>query len=118
MSASIIILVVTFSIFLFLGVPISVTIALSSFFVMAINLPFSMSMLTSSQALLGSLNSFPLLAIPLFIFSGAVMNTGGLALRLIDFSKLFTSKLPNSLWHINVIANMFFGALSGSSAAW
>ena len=117
MSASIIILVVTFSIFLFLGVPISVTIALSSFFVMAINLPFSMSMLTSSQALLGSLNSFPLLAIPLFIFSGAVMNTGGLALRLIDFSKLFTSKLPNSLWHINVIANMFFGALSGSSAA-
>lgn len=117
MTSSIIILVITFAIFLFLGVPISVTIALSSLFVMLLHLPFDMSLLTASQSLLNSLNSFPLLAIPLFILSGSIMNTGGLALRLIDFAKLITGKLPSPLWHINVLTNMFFGALSGSAVA-
>lgn len=117
MTLSIIALVVTFAIFLFLGVPISVTIALSSVFVMLLHLPFDMSVLTASQSLINSLNSFPLLAIPLFILSGAIMNTGGLALRLINFAKLITGKLPSPLWHINVLANMFFGALSGSAVA-
>ena len=117
MTSSIIILVLTFAIFLFLGVPISVTIALSSLFVMLFHLPFDMSVLTASQQILNSLNSFPLLAIPLFILSGAIMNTGGLALRLINFAKLFTGKLPSPLWHINVLTNMFFGALSGSAVA-
>lgn len=117
MTSSIIILVITFAIFLFLGVPISVTIALSSLFVMLLHLPFDMSLLTASQSLLNSLNSFPLLAIPLFILSGSIMNTGGLALRLINFAKLITGKLPSPLWHINVLTNMFFGALSGSAVA-
>lgn len=117
MTLSIVALVVTFAIFLFLGVPISVTIALSSVFVMLLHLPFDMSVLTASQSLINSLNSFPLLAIPLFILSGAIMNTGGLALRLINFAKLITGKLPSPLWHINVLANMFFGALSGSAVA-
>ena len=117
MTSSIIILVLTFAIFLFLGIPISITIALSSLIVMFLHLPFDMSVLTASQSLLNSLNSFPLLAIPLFILSGSIMNTGGLALRLINFAKLITGNLPSPLWHINVLANMFFGALSGSAAA-
>ena len=115
MSLSVIVLILVFAIFLFLGVPISVTIALSSLIVMFLHLPFDMSVLTASQSLLNSLNSFPLLAIPLFILSGSIMNTGGLALRLINFAKLITGKLPSPLWHINVLANMFFGALSGSA---
>ncbi|WP_300370830.1 TRAP transporter large permease [Brachyspira sp.] len=117
MIISIIILIITFAVFLLLGLPISITIALSSFLVMIMHLPLDMSMLTSVQAMINSLNSFPLLAIPLFILSGSIMNTGGLAIRLINFSKLFTGKLPNPLWHINVIANMFFGALSGAAVA-
>lgn len=117
MSLPIIVLIVTFAILLFLGVPISVTIALSSLFVMFFLLPFDMAVLTASQSILNSLNSFPLLAIPLFILSGSIMNTGGLALRLINFAKLITGKLPNSLHHINVLTNMFFGALSGSAVA-
>ncbi len=114
---SIIILVTAFTILLFLGVPISITIALSSIMVIFTLLPFELSLLTASQSMANSLNSFPLLAIPLFILSGSIMNTGGLALRLINFAKLFTRKLPNPLWHINVLANMFFGALSGSAVA-
>lgn len=117
MSLSIIALIIVFAILLFLGVPISITIALSSLIVMFLHLPFDMSVLTASQSLLNSLNSFPLLAIPLFILSGSIMNTGGLALRLINFAKLITGKLPSPLWHINVLANMFFGALSGSAVA-
>lgn len=114
---SLVILVITFSILLFIGVPISITIAMSSIFVILTHLPFHMSVLTASQSLINSLNSFPLLAIPLFILSGAIMNTGGLALRLINFAKLITNKLPSPLWHINILANMFFGALSGSAVA-
>lgn len=117
MVISILILIISFTIFLLLGLPISITIALSSFLVMITHLPLDMSMLTSVQSMINSLNSFPLLAIPLFILSGSIMNTGGLAIRLIDFSKLLTGKLPNPLWHINVIANMFFGALSGAAVA-
>lgn len=117
MVISILILIISFTIFLLLGLPISITIALSSFLVMITHLPLDMSMLTSVQSMINSLNSFPLLAIPLFILSGSIMNTGGLAIRLIDLSKLITGKLPNPLWHINVIANMFFGALSGAAVA-
>ena len=45
------------------------------------------------------------------------MNRGGLALRLIEFSKLLAGRLPGSLGHVNVIANMLFGSISGSAVA-
>ena len=63
------------------------------------------------------LDSFTLLAIPFFILAGNIMNRGGIAMRLIEFAKILGGRLPGSLAHCNVLANMMFGAISGSAVA-
>jgi len=111
------VLVGIFVVMLLFGFPVAITIATSSIVTMFFYLPFGTSLQTATQSVSGVLNSFAILAIPFFIFSGAIMNTAGLALRLVNFAKLFTVGLPGALMHINVIANMLFGALSGSALA-
>ncbi|MGL4492852.1 MAG: TRAP transporter large permease, partial [Tannerellaceae bacterium] len=63
------------------------------------------------------LDSFALLAIPFFVLAGNIMNSGGIALRLIDLAKVMVGRLPGGLALVNVMANMLFGAISGSAAA-
>ena len=63
------------------------------------------------------LNSFGLLAVPFFILAGNIMNRGGIAKRLVDFANVFVGWLPGSLSHINIFANMLFGAISGSAVS-
>ena len=63
------------------------------------------------------LDSFALLAIPFFILSGQLMGRGGIARRLIDFAKVVVGMFPGGLAYVNVLACMFFGAISGSSVA-
>jgi tripartite ATP-independent transporter DctM subunit len=63
------------------------------------------------------LDSFALLAIPFFILAGQLMNRGGIARRLIAFAESLVGVLPGGLAHVNIVAAMFFGAISGSSAA-
>ncbi|MGL4394497.1 MAG: TRAP transporter large permease [Brevinema sp.] len=117
MSLPIITLIILFIVFLVIGLPISVTIAMASLSVMLFFQPIDKSLLTAAQSIINAMNSFSLLAIPLFILSGAIMNTGGLAVRLINFAKLFIGFLPGPLMHINVLSNMLFGSLSGSAIA-
>lgn len=52
-----------------------------------------------------------------FVLSGVIMNSGGIAARLVNFAKLFTGKLPGSLSYTNIVGNMMFGAISGSAIA-
>ncbi|MDK2818923.1 MAG: TRAP transporter large permease subunit [Spirochaetota bacterium] len=117
MNIEITTLLSVFVVLLVIGAPISIAIAISSLSVMFMFLPPEMALLTAAQTVVNALNSFSLLAIPLFILSGSIMNTGGLALRLINFTKLFTGKLPGPLFQINILSNMLFGALSGSAIA-
>ena len=63
------------------------------------------------------INSFALLAIPFFILSGYIMGQGGIARRLIDFAKVIVGVFPGGLAYVNIVACMFFGAISGSAAA-
>lgn len=63
------------------------------------------------------MNSFTLLAIPFFVLAGVIMNNGGIALRLINCAKVISGRLPGSLAHTNVVANMLFGSISGSAVA-
>ncbi|GAL13800.1 TRAP-type C4-dicarboxylate transport system large permease component [Vibrio astriarenae] len=58
-----------------------------------------------------------MLAIPFFILAGNIMNRGGIATRLVEFAKLLVGRMPGSLSHVNVIANMLFGSVSGSAVA-
>ncbi|SUG80434.1 integral membrane transport protein [Salmonella enterica subsp. enterica] len=69
------------------------------------------------KKMFSSLDSFALLAVPFFVLSGVIMNSGGIAARLVNFAKLFTGKLPGSLSYTNIVGNMMFGAISGSAIA-
>nr|WP_330367071.1 TRAP transporter large permease [Enterocloster clostridioformis] len=99
------------------GIPIGVGIGLSSAVSMICMLPGNVAFATSAQRIFAGSNSFSLIAIPFFILAGNIMNNGGIALRLVNCAKVLGGKMPGSLAQANVIANMLFGAISGSGAA-
>lgn len=107
----------TFAVLLALGVPISFAIALSSLASILMSLPFEPAVAVIAQKMATGLDNFALLAIPFFILAGNIMNNGGIASRLINFAQILTGRLPGSLAHCNVMANMLFGAISGSAVA-
>jgi tripartite ATP-independent transporter DctM subunit len=61
--------------------------------------------------------SFPLIAIPLFILAGAIMNTSGISQRLIDFCSALLGSVRGALAQVNVLTSMFFAEISGSAVA-
>lgn len=107
----------TFAILLALGIPISFAIALSSLASILMALPFEPAIAVIAQKMATGLDNFALLAIPFFILAGNIMNNGGIATRLINFAQVLTGRLPGSLAHCNVMANMLFGSISGSAVA-
>ncbi|WBW50424.1 TRAP transporter large permease [Peptoniphilus equinus] len=111
------IMLVLIVVLLILGVPISVSIGLSSAVAMLLMLPANVAFTTSAQRVFAGSNSFSLVAIPFFVLAGNIMNNGGIATRLVNVSQALAGKQPGSLAITNIIANMFFGAISGSAAA-
>ncbi len=113
----VLILVISFLILLSIGVPIAYSIGIASVLTMLVSIPTMPALTTFAQRMATSLDSFSLLAIPFFILSGQLMNKGGIAARLIDFSKVIVGRLPGGLAFVNIIACMLFGAISGSAVA-
>ncbi|WP_119011711.1 TRAP transporter large permease [Salmonella enterica] len=110
-------LIAVFVVLLAMGAPIGICIVIASFSTMMLVLPFDISMFATAQKMFSSLDSFALLAVPFFVLSGVIMNSGGIAARLVNFAKLFTGKLPGSLSYTNIVGNMMSGAISGSAIA-
>jgi len=100
-----------------IGVSVSVSIGLPSAICLVILMGHDSGIFTSAQKIYNGIDSFALLAIPLFVLAGAIMNSGGIASRLIGLAKALTGPLPASLAHTNIIANALFGAISGSALA-
>jgi tripartite ATP-independent transporter DctM subunit len=113
----VIVLVVSFIVLLSLGVPISFSIGISSILTMLMSISSLPSVTTVSERMATGIDSFALLAIPFFILAGQLMNSGGIARRLIDFAKVLVGKLPGGLAFVNIMAAMLFGAISGSAVA-
>ncbi len=113
----ILVLVLTFLILLGIGVPIAWSIGISSLCTMLVSIPALPAFTTVAQRMGTGLDSFALLAIPFFIIAGEIMNRGGIARRLVDFAKTLVSSLPGGLAHVNIMAAMLFGAISGSAVA-
>ncbi|NIP18213.1 MAG: TRAP transporter large permease subunit [Xanthomonadales bacterium] len=111
------ILVITFVVLFVLGVPIAFCLGLSTLATMLFTMDFLPAVTTIAQRMAGGIDSFALLAIPLFILSGQLMARGGIARRVIDFSKAVIGSLPGGLAFVNVISCMLFGAISGSAVA-
>lgn len=112
-----IILFVVFGVLLFLGCPISVSIVIASIVTALSTLTWDQIVFITMQKMNSGIESFSLLAVPLFILAGNIMNNGGIARRLVNFAKIFCGRIPGSLAQANVLGNMLFGALSGSSVA-
>jgi len=70
-----------------------------------------------SQQFFANLNTFGLLAIPFFMLTGAIMDTGGVSRRLIDFSQALVGFMRGGIGHVTVLASMFFADISGSATA-
>ena len=112
-----IVLVAVFVLLFTLGVPIAFCIGIATVASFLLAVDFMPAVTTVAQRMAGGLNSFALLAIPLFILSGQLMAHGGIARRLIDFSKAFIGMVPGGLAFVNVISCMLFGSISGSAVA-
>ena len=113
----IVVLVVSVFFVLTVGVPSAYSIGVAGVLTMLVHIDSLPALTTYALRMASGLDSFALLAIPFFILAGNIMNSGGIALRLIDFAKVLVGRLPGGLAVVNVVANMLFGAISGSAAA-
>jgi len=115
MIGIVLILAISFIVLLVINAPVAVAIAVASLLAILANGSDPGYMV--AQRMANGVDSFPLLAIPFFIFSGYLMGRGGLARRLIDLAALMVGRLPGGLGYVNTLTCMLFGSISGSAAA-
>lgn len=108
-------LLVIFLVLMFLGVPIAVSLGAASVIciVTMSDLPLSMA----AQSMFTSMNSFIMVAVPLFILCGSLMDEGGVADKIYDLAESMVGWIFGGLGHVSVVVNMLFAGMSGSSVA-
>src|SRR5438477_8686901 len=109
------ILGLAFVVLVAIGMPIAFAVGVSSVFATLL-LP-GVDNATIVQRMLTSINTFPLLAVIFFVFSGVLMARGGIARRLLLMAEVLVGWLPGSLAQIVCVASMFFGGVTGSAVA-
>lgn len=103
-----------FVLFLLIGVPIGVSIGLSSVFVLAMG---KVPLVVVPQRMFAGADSFPLMAVPFFVLAGDIMAKGTMSKRLVEFAENFVGFVKGGLGIVAVLASMFFAAICGSGAA-
>ena len=109
------ILFITLVAMLLLGVPVAFALGLAS--MAALYFASSIPLIIMPQKLFSGLNSFPFLAIPLFLLAGNIMAAGQISERLVKLSGLLLGRYPGGLAQMSTGASAFFGAISGSAPA-
>jgi len=103
-------------IFLFaINTPIAIAIGVASILAILVQGDFNMMMVV--QRMFSGTDSFHLMAVPLFMFTGTLMETGGISRRIIDFANALVGWLPGGLAAVTIVSAMFFAGISGSAAA-
>ncbi len=110
------ILLIPFLTFAFLGVPIFLSMGFSSIIYILI-FHHKIPLLVIPNNMVGMLDSFGFLAIPFFFLAGDLMNTGGITKRLVDFSASLVGHIKGGLSHVSIVANMIMAGVSGSAIA-
>ena len=105
-----------FIVLLLVGVPIAVVLALSALFYV-FYAGQTVLLQSYAQQLFSGVESYGLLAIPLFMLAGELMNEGGITRRLIDFASVFLGRVKGGLAYINLLVNMMMASIIGSAAA-
>lgn len=104
-----------FLILIFLKVPIAFSLGFSSIIIILVNGRFPLTFI--AQRMYASIDSFTLLALPLFIFVGQSMNRSGITDHLFKFAKHLVGDVIGSLGHVNVVASIIFAGMSGAATA-
>jgi tripartite ATP-independent transporter DctM subunit len=108
--------ILLFLLFLFMGIPISLVlgmITIAYFFLVG-----NTTLLASTpMRLYSGLENFGLLAIPLFMLAGELMNGGGITTRLVQFAKVFVGHVRGGLAYVTIVSNMFLASILGSANA-
>lgn len=97
-----------------LNVPIGIAMIMVSmgyFYYSGLGLDFA------TQRMVDGLNSFPMLAVPLFILAAAILNSAGITNHLFGFARALVGRFTGGLGHVNVLASLFFSGMSGSAIA-
>ena len=110
-----IVLLASLAVFLALGVPIAYSLGLSGFLYFVFEQPELVSILP--PRFFAGMDLYAMIALPLFVLMGLLMNAGGITTRLINFSMLFVGRFRGGLGAVNVFASMIFGGISGSSVS-
>src|SRR5512134_2242292 len=98
-----------------LNTPVALAIGLSSLFAFLVKGSFSL--LTVIQRLYAGVDSFPLMAVPLFMCAGEIMEAGGISRKIVNLAEALVGWLPGGLAAVAIVSSMFFAGISGSSAA-
>lgn len=98
-----------------LNTPIAVAIGAST--AAAFLIKGDANMMLVAQRMYGGADSFPLMAVPLFMTAGVLMETGGISRRLVAFAESLVGWLPGGLAAVSIVSAMFFAGISGSAAA-
>ena len=109
------ILFIAFFILVIIGVPIAVSLGIAS--VLSILLGSHMPLLLLPQKVFNGVNSFPFMAIPLFLLAGNIMAEAKISDRLVGLASLLVGRFPGGLAHVSTGASAFLGAISGSAPA-
>lgn len=113
-SIAIALLLGTFFVLLFAGVHIFLAIMAAS---VVTCLYIGVDLQTMAMQVIKGMNVYSLMAVPFFILAGEIMGAGGITERLVGLSKSLVGWVRGSLAHVNIVASLFFGSISGSSAA-
>ncbi|MFZ4711622.1 MAG: TRAP transporter large permease subunit, partial [Zwartia sp.] len=108
-------LVVSFIAFVALGIPIAFAMGAASvtFLMLEGRLPLALI----AQRLFAGIDSFPLMAVPFFIFAGLLMDSGGISARLVTLARVLIGHVRGGLAMVVMLAEMFFSGISGSTTA-
>lgn len=106
---------ISFFVLLFGGVPIAFAMGGSAILGLMFGSPIPLSLV--AQKLYVSVDSFTLMAIPLFMLAGEIMTVGGLSRRLVEFAKAVVGHLPGGLGQVSIVTSVIFAGVSGSAAA-
>lgn len=108
------ILFLSFILLMLLGIPVAISIGLSSILILIIG---RIPLVIVPQRIFAGLDSFPLIAVPFFILAGDLMAEGKISKLIVEFAEALFGFLKGGLWIISVMASAFFAAISGSGAA-
>jgi tripartite ATP-independent transporter DctM subunit len=108
-------LIISLLVLFALNAPIAIAIGGAS--VVGILVQGDFQLMVMAQRMFGGTDSFHLLAVPLFMFAGALMEAGGISRRIIDLANALVGWLPGGLAAVTIVSAMFFAGISGSAAA-